>query len=68
MKKNIHIGLQQLTQKVIEKILNQTIKSMYSQVHKYWDIDNSNIFGSIHHHNGFQMKRTRCALTADCQL
>uniref|UniRef100_A0A8C5MUE3 Transposase Tc1-like domain-containing protein n=1 Tax=Leptobrachium leishanense TaxID=445787 RepID=A0A8C5MUE3_9ANUR len=27
---------------------------------------NSNIFGSIHYHNG--MKQTQCALTADCQL
>ena len=26
---------------------------------------NSHLFGSIHHHNGFEMKQTRCALTAD---
>ena len=29
---------------------------------------NSHLFGSIHHHNGFEMKRTRCALCADFQL
>ena len=30
--------------------------------------NNSHLFGSIHHHNGFEMKQTRCALTADFQL
>ncbi len=40
--------------------------AIYSQVHKYWDIDK--ILTFFWHHNGFQMKRTRCALTADCQL
>ena len=29
---------------------------------------NSHLFGSIHHHNGFEMKQTRCALTTDFQL
>lgn len=35
------------------------------QVHKYWDTILKFFFASMQHHNGFERKGTRCALTSE---